>query len=210
MKQAIEKPSEAFVERPQSETDRGAGRPQRLSLRLTDEGTVDWEQVSESQKEKFYNAVLNDPDALERIATAVGGDAIEVEDPLAVKPKHIGYFLDGFAWLERQVLPKYIAKKSNNQVIITPEIAHQAFSFTDEQKQEMGPDGAAFANESIMPHLPEWLREWLLKVGPGTKFFGALIACGLEQTKAAVKLAVQTNPQPVQQQNPNPVDTSVN
>lgn len=180
-KNKMPKDRDAFVEHPPEE-----GRPrrvQRISLKVTEEGTIDWDSASDSQKEQFATLVANDPTALEMIGLKAGDG--EPEGGFHVKPEHVGMFLDGYAKVQRFLIPKIIERKSKGVVRITPGMAAAAFNFTDEQKEELGPDGAAWANETI----PESWRQWLMEnVGPGVKFFGSLFVMTMQQTEAAIKM----------------------
>lgn len=186
------KNKEAFVETPPEQG--GPARPQRLSLRLTDQGTIDWDSASERQKQLFAESVSKDPDALEMIGLAAGGgegESPELGGGSYVKPEHVRMALDGYAKVTAFLIPKYVARRSKGKLVISPEIASEAFRFTEEQKDSLSPDGAAWANEAI----PESWRQWFFEnVGPGLKFFGLLFMVTMQQTQHAIEIAKKSQP----------------
>jgi hypothetical protein len=186
------KPAEAFVERPLEDVSQ---KTTRLSLRLTPEGIIDWSSASEKVKERFAQAVSNDPDALEMIGLAAGGgegEGVAPVNPLEIQPEHVKMAIDMYATAEQFLIPKLIAAKSKGQVKISPEIAAACFTFSDDTKEKMAGPGAKWANESF----PEWLKKFIFEMGPGAQFFGLLALCTVSQTKAALKATIESTHPP--------------
>ena len=164
-----EKPEEAFVERPQEENQ--PSRASRISLHVSEDGTIDWSQATDAQKQAFIQTVTHDPETLEMIGSAVGDE----ETPEGfVTPAHMKIFLEGYAGAERAAIPWLIEQKSKGLIKIPKEVAKEIYSFTEEEKESIAPDGAKFVNEELMPNLPDWFKEWLFAFGPGAKFLAAL------------------------------------
>lgn len=173
-----DKPSDSFVEH----KGEGNVRQQRITLPLDAEGHIDWDAVSDKKRVAFVEAVTTDDHTLgalqlERKKAEGGGS-------LWVTPQHVKDALDIYATAEAFIIPKVVLKQSKGIVRITPEIASAAFVFTPEQKEQMGPCGAEWANQTF----PEWLKKFLLEIGPGAKFFGLLVMITVAQTKAAVDM----------------------
>lgn len=174
-----EKAPDSFVERPQEESSGSKSR--RISIRVKDDGTIDWSQVSDTQKEAFVNAVTSDPDALEMIGAAVGDDG-EVLPVGPVTEAHIKTALEWYAKGEAYAIPAFIKQRTRGKIIIPPDVATEAYTFADTTKDTMAPDGAQFFNEEVIPNLPEWLKKFIFEVGPGARFFGALAAHSVVST----------------------------
>lgn len=164
-------PEDAFVERPIEENT--PSRSRRLSLRLNDEGGIDWSQSTDDQKQAFLDAIANDPDALEKMSeVAAGMEGEESSGP--VTAEQVKTFLTLYAKGEAYFVPWFIKKQSKGLIRIAPEVAEKFYQFSQEQLDSMAPDGAEFANKELIPNLPDWLKDWLFVIGPGAKFFGAL------------------------------------
>jgi Holliday junction resolvase len=186
------KNQDAFVENEQVEVN----RPRRLSLKLDEEGHIDWSSTSAKVKEQFADVVANDPEALETIGLAAG--ATEVENPLEVTVEHVKDFLDAYVWIEQFAIPKFIAVKTKGKLVIPDDISAQAFTISPEAKDKLAPSGAQWANENI----PEWMRKWLLLIGPGAQFFGGLALITMTQTKTALRMTAERMQTEGQQQQP--------
>lgn len=187
-----EKPVEAFVERQQEETQ--SNRSRRISLRVNEEGAIDWSQMSDKQKEMFFETISNDPDVLERVAGAVGDG--EGGEAGLITEDHVKWFLSMYAKGEAWAIPAYIKKQSKGLVVIPPKVAEEVYSFSEKELESMGPDGAQFANESIIPNLPEWMKGWIVELGPGAKFIGALMIHTVMKTQALTEW-LKTQPRTV-------------
>lgn len=200
MKRVREKPSEAFVERPQEETQGRRGR--RISLKLDENGAIDWSQLSDDQKDQFFSTITNDPDVLEKIAASFGdGDEGDGATGGPVSVDEVKMALTLYAQGEAWLIPAYIKKQSKGLVKIPPEVAQQIFQFSPETLDKMAPDGAQFANETLIPILPDWLKDLLLNIGPGAKFFGALAMHTILCTNQLLAY-IKTMPRVVEAENP--------
>lgn len=189
-----EKPADSFVERPQEE--QSGSKARRISLRVTDEGKIDWSQVSDKQKESFVEAVTNDPDALEMIGAAVGGDGeAKLAGPVTVE--HVKTALDWYAKGEAWAIPLLIKKKSKGLIVIPPDVANAAYQFQEETKSVLAPDGAQFINEEIIPNLPEWLKKFIFEVGPGAKFLGGIALHSIMSTMQLIEY-IKTMPKTIE------------
>lgn len=155
----------------------------RIVLPLNDEGGVDWVAIRPKTRDKFINLVSKDPMALEAIGLKTA-EVTQEENALAVTESHVKYFLEGYATIERLIIPKLIAQRTKGQVVLSSAIVDTCFNFTDEQKNELAPSGAQWANEA----LPESIRKFLLQIGPGAKFFGLLGLISYNQMRTALIL----------------------
>lgn len=189
-----EKPDEAFVERPQEETQ--GGRARRISLKLDAEGAIDWSQLSEKQKDLFFETISSDPDVLEKIAGSLGEDGA-VETPAGpVTAEHVKWFLTWYAKGEAIAIPWFIKSKSKGLIKIPPKVAEEIYSFDEKTLEDLSPNGAQFANEVVIPNLPEWMTRWITELGPGEKFIGGLLLHTAIKTTALVEW-IKTQPQTV-------------
>jgi hypothetical protein len=186
------KPDESFVERPQEETQ---SKARRISLRVDEDGAIDWSQSTEQQKEAFFEAISKDPDTLEKVAASLGEDGEIQVGP--VTEDHVKTALTYYAKGEALLIPYIIKKKSKGLIKVDPEFANKVFAFEPEELNEMAPDGAQFANEEVIPHLPEWMSNWITELGPGEKFLGALVFHTFAKTTALLN-HLKTQPQTVE------------
>lgn len=177
------KDREAFVENPAPEV--GPRRSSRLSLKISEEGNIDWDSISERQKSQFAELVANDATALEMIGLKAGEGEVGEGDTGYVKPQHVEMFLDLYVKGERLLIPKIIKTKSKGMIVIPPAMAAEAFNFSAEQKAEMCPSGAEWANATIPESWLKWLTE---NIGPGVKFFGLLTMHTMQQTESVVEM----------------------
>lgn len=172
-------PEDSFVERATSDTA-GKTTSGRISLRMSDDGLVDWENTPDKTKSRLRELLSSDPNLLEMVGEALGGEEGEgVVLPGQVTEKHIHMFLEAFAAGERFLIPWFIKSRTKGQVKLNPEKVSEVYQFSDEDKALLGPSGAQWANES----LPEWIRKWITEVGPGAQFFGHLAFISYMQTK---------------------------
>ena len=186
------KPDDSFVERPQEETQ---SKARRISLRVDEDGAIDWSQSTEQQKEAFFAAVANDPETLEKVAASIGEDGEIKAGP--VTEDHVKTALTYYAKGEALLIPYIIKKKSKGLIKVDSKLAEKVFSFEPEELDAMAPDGAQFANEEIIPNLPEWLSKWIFELGPGEKFLGALVFHTFAKTTALLN-HLKTQPQTIE------------
>lgn len=186
------KAEDSFVERPQEETQ---SKARRISLRVDEDGAIDWSQSTEQQKEAFFAAVASDPETLEKVAASIGDEGEIKAGP--VTEDHVKTALTYYAKGEAILIPYIIKRKSKGLIKVDPELANKVFAFAPEEFDTMAPDGAQFANEEIIPNLPEWLSKWIFELGPGEKFLGALFFHTFAKTTALLN-HLKTQPQTVE------------
>jgi len=206
LKKVRDKPDEAFVERPQEETQ-SQRRGRRISLKLDENGAIDWSQLSDVQKEQFFSTITNDPDVLEKVAASVGEEGEVSGEGQLCTVEHIKMFLGLYSQAESYVIPAYIRKKSKGLVKIPQDVAAKCFAFDPTTMDKIAPDGAQFVNEQIIPNLPEWLKEFLLEVGPGARFLGALAFHTIICTQQLVAY-IRTMPKTVEAEDSAPSATT--
>lgn len=186
---ANDRPSEAFVERT---SPTGTPRPARISLQLDENGAVNFDALSEKTREKLASAIKNTPEA----GSKLGLNSLSSVQPsdYTVSEEHVKRFLDLYSMAERFVIPAQIEKAIEKKTLgafkpkFTNEMKEQIFSFTDEQKNFLAPDGALWANTS----LPEWLKKFLFEtIGPGSRFFGGLALISYNHMQLGAKLLVE-------------------
>jgi hypothetical protein len=189
---------QAFVENEEAVEKKRTGK-RKISLKLDSDGQIQWDTVSEDQKAELISGLLTDQDAQAAFKEMESTGAVEV-GPLHFTSEHVGMLLDGVAILCRMTIPAIIKNRSKGIVNIGPEIASKAFRYTAEQKESLGPDGAAFLNEQV----PESWKEWLLKIGPGARFFGGMAMCIKLQTDSAMELWKKNRPTAASATEPTP------
>lgn len=196
---ANDRPSEAFVERTSAT---GTPRPARISLQLDENGAVNFDALSEKTREKLASAIKNTPEAGSKLGLnslpSVQASIYEVSE------EHVKRFLDLYAMAERFVIPAQIEKAVEKKTLgafkpkFTDEMKEQIFSFSDEEKNFLAPDGALWANTS----LPEWLKKFLFEtIGPGSRFFGGLALISYNHMKLGAKLLVEGGAAPAEKAN---------
>lgn len=161
-----------------------APKKQRISLGITEEGGFDWGSMRAETQERFKGALRSDLEVTRLMRPEVVGAGII---PGLVQPSHVGELLDLFAFGQRFFLPTIIAKQSEGKVRIEPDIAEKVFSFTEQQKQELGQPGANTLNEL----LPEVAQRWIVKGSDIGLFLGGLFITVKAQMEQAVLLQVQ-------------------
>ena len=150
-------------------TRRGA----RLSLPLNEDGTIDWESVRPSNKERFAEIVSNDAVALEAIGLAAGGEGEEGEgeNPLSgITETNIGTALDIICQANALAF-KVIAEKTQKHpflvdavtrkpmpLIIDQDILQKSFTLTEEQHKELDPR-VLLEVERHSHQMPEWVKK---------------------------------------------------
>ena len=160
-----------------------SSRVPAIHIKLTPQGTFDWSNASPKMKERLAGALANDPEA--RNLAGMKAEAIAgVEDALSINEGEVKDFLDGYAIVTSQVVPRIVAARSQGRIQIPADVAAIAFAFDDKTKDELAPAGAEWANH----HLPESVKRFLKSIGPGAKFFGGLIACTYAQTRVALQM----------------------
>jgi hypothetical protein len=198
-----DKPDDAFVERPQQDS---TPRTHRISLRVDDDGHIDWSNVTDQQKESFVKAVTNDADAMEMLGNAIGGDEEPIQSGI-VTVEHVKTGLEMYSKLEAWAIKTIIKKKSRGLIIIPPEVAEAAYKFPEETKTLLAPDGAQAINETVIPALPEWLQELLLEAGPGARFLGGLAIHSVMSTMQIIQY-IKTMPRIIDNVDHDPNVTS--
>lgn len=183
-----ETPQESFVENPA--VAESTTKPQRISLRVSEDGSIDWDSASQKTKDLFSSVVSQDPTALEMIGLAAGGAGAELPEGY-VTPEQMRDFLNGYSWLVRYLAPVVVEKKSHGLIRCNKMVAEQTFRFSDNQLDMLAPNGAEWVNNSM----PEWMRKFIFEtVGPGAKFFGGLAFITYGQIQAYATACVKLNP----------------
>jgi hypothetical protein len=191
-----QKPDEAFVERPQEETQ--TGRARRISIRTDADGAIDYSQMSDAQKEMFFSTLSNDPEVLEKIAASVAGmDENGAAGVGPVTAEHIKKVLPYYSKAEARIICIVLAKKSKGLIKLPAEQAEKFYEFAPETIEELAPLGAQAINEDIIPHLPEWLVKFCEELGPSAKFFGGLAMHSFISTQELLKW-LQSQPRTVE------------
>lgn len=159
-------------------------KKQRLSVGITEQGGFDWGSMRAETQERFKGALRADLE----VTKLANPDAIAPGFvPGLVQAHHVGELLDLFSFGERFFLPPLIARQSQGKVHIEPDIAEKVFSFTEQQKQELGQPGANTLNEL----LPEVAQRWIVKGSDIGLFLGGLFITVKAQMEQAILLQVQ-------------------
>jgi hypothetical protein len=178
-----EQQAEAFVTREVDEPN--PSKAERISLKLKDDGLVDWESHRGDTKEKIIKAFANDPEALKLIGLQSpllpDGQGITEENArvaLAVIAQIDG-FVAGF-------LLKQFAKMP-----LDPQVQARAFTFTEPQMKEMAPRAARVANKYSTAAVLKYQDELALA--------GMFVAYVGEQAKTAIVMQAMVNQRKAQE-----------
>lgn len=129
----------------------GAKRARKITLKLTDEGRIDWAQVPDASLERLQETA-NDPGW----RTVLKGDAVAPEAPVNhIEPRHVHSLLEILGVIERSAFPVVLARKY--KIKLHPKVVDTCFRFTPEQKEQIGEPGATTFNM-----LPERARGWII------------------------------------------------
>lgn len=167
---------------------------------LTEFGAIDHARVRDVNKDVMEQVRV--AMAREGSSTAIEGEVqIISEDNVKWALKR---YMDGCAY----AAPAFLRSRSKGAIDIPRELAQQVYRLSDEQLEELAPDGAKFANQQF-ENLPQWIKDWFLAIGPGAKFFGQLAFITAMQTQTLVAEWQKLHPQPEQPVNGAPAEPSV-
>jgi hypothetical protein len=149
---------EAFVDRtPVGSVGGNNPVATRITLPLTETGSIDWSAAKEGTSEQFTQAVLSDPATLEMIGLA----AEQTEGPAAIplsgwQPQQAGFALDMLGSLEALLFSKISDKFLQFHVDMEP--AQEAFKL-DENDHALIDAPAAKLMEKYIPVSDDWKDE---------------------------------------------------
>lgn len=178
----------------------GGAKAKRLSIALTDEGTIDWDSMRGVTQERLEGALRSDVRAI-RITNPQAVTSLGL-----VTEHHIDGILNILSYAERYILPPIVLKQTGVQ--LSPQVKAQAFVFTAQEKSELLAPGAATANEL----LPLSVQQWIVKGSNCGQFFGGLVMCMMQHAALAIALQAQEDerfpkqPAPVKPNGAAPVD----
>lgn len=157
---------------------------------LTADGQVDRKRIRPSQEENVNRAIA----ALkaEASSSAPGAVAGEVQ---FITEAHITMALGLYAQGCAYAVPAYLRKQSQGAINIDRGLAQRVYQFTPEQLAALTPAGVEFANQQFA-NLPQWMKDWLLAIGPGAKFFGQLAFITAMQTRTLIDEWKRMQPTP--------------
>lgn len=174
----ISQQDDAFVRRNVDETPTKA---ERISLKLKDDGTVDWDSHRGDTRERIVKAFSNDPETLRMIGLSSpllpAGQGVTDENARAA--------LRLLATANGMLIP--VVTKMFFKMKIEPKVATQAFQFTDSQLDEMSPRAARIANKYSSAAMLKYQDEIAL-----LGMFGLYLS---EQVKTAIEMQVTLNMQ---------------
>jgi len=165
-------------------------RRKRLSLKVDENGIADLGVLSDDEKTALMAAMMQDTE----MSSAFSPQSQKGPEGGLVSPDDVRRLLGAFTLVEQFLVPRYIKYRTTERnldgtvkkqgITITPVVAAQAFTFTEGQYDKLCPIGAQAANE----HLPEKVKEWIAKTGPGAEFIGLLFLTIHSQINAAIIL----------------------
>jgi hypothetical protein len=174
----IEQQTEAFVTR---NVDEPEGRAERISIKLKEDGAVDWDSMRGETREKVVSAFANDPEALRLIGLKSTilptGQGITEENAKAA--------LQALASVDRMLVP--LVLRVTLKVKIEPQVAAQCFAFNEDQLKEMSPRAARLANKYSSAAILKYQDEIAL-----LGMFGLYLS---EQVKSAIVMQTMINMQ---------------
>lgn len=160
---------------------------------LTADGQIDEKRIRPSQRESFEKAAAAIRAQGAGSSTAVAGEVQFITE------SHIqmalGFYAQGCAY----AVPAYLRKQSKGAINIDRALAVRVYQFTPEQLEMLTPAGVEFANQQFA-NLPQWIKDWLLAIGPGAKFFGQLAFITAMQTRTLIDEWKRMQPIPATQE----------
>lgn len=153
-----------------------------LTLKLDDDGTVDWGRTKESTKEKFKAILSSDPTALEMVADAlkdVGDDEEgEAGETPHITADNVGALIDqinlgcaaGIALLVGKFKKHPILRTPQGQphkLVISPDVLLKTSQLTPQQHEELDPRALKVAKKyegKIPAAVREHMDIWLLAI----------------------------------------------
>lgn len=143
-----------------------------ITLPLDDDGSVKWDQVRDTTKDKFKKILSDDPTALEMVADALGDlpdDGEEGEGP-KITEANVGAIIDkvntacafGIALLVGKFKNHPILRDSKTgqpaKMVIAPEVVMRASELTPEQHKELDPRALAVSSK-YMDKIPDSVKK---------------------------------------------------
>lgn len=176
---------EAFVETPESEGPQAPPSVLRRQKLLIENGSIQWEQVPEANKDAVLDLLANDPVLLEKIANMAVEEGEGDEQPQGLlKLEHASMFLDLLSWIERSIGPAIVARASKGHIKVNPQVAKEAFSFKQEHKEELCPGLRNLGEE----YIPEKIKLWIATTSEKWMVLGKLGDIMRIQLQNAAKL----------------------
>jgi len=168
-----------------------APRGSRVTLRMDSQGAADWSALSETKQEQLAGAISKNPEALGAILRAspeltkqLGIAGVD----FGVKPEHVKRILKILNSAEKAILPHIINKQATEKLKrpfrLDPDIVQQGMTLTPEQLEAAAVPGAMAANE----HLPQSIKDYIVKIGPLGEFLGAIAEIGHAHVDAVVSM----------------------
>ena len=149
----------------QQEFSAPSGRKSKIVLKMDENGLILWDEVSDSNKQKFAASVSSDPIALEMIGLAAEGGGLADGSgglplgPPPISEKNVAMVLDTLAWVQGLVFTKALKFDSD--------ISKEVCKFTPEEHKDLDEMGARIANK----HAPELLKKYQDEI-----FFAGMLA----------------------------------
>lgn len=179
----IQQQGDAFVRR---DVDEPQTKAERISLKLKDDGLIDWESHRGDTKERIVKAFANDAEALRLIGLQSpllpAGQGVTEENATAA--------LNALAALDAMLIP--FAVKIFTKMQIERPVAVKAFTFSDKELKEMAPRAARLANKYSSAAMLKYQDEIAL-----LGMFGLYLS---QQVQLAVLMQVQLNAHKAAQQ----------
>jgi hypothetical protein len=137
----------------------------RISLPLQSDGSINWDGVRDSTRDKFLLLLKNDPVAQEMLSPNVEGEGVDTGLP-DLSEENIRAAIDivsqANALICKVTIPRFLKhpllKDKDGKPVpfnIEPDILLRSFKLTDEQHAELDPRALRLAQK----HTPEWLNK---------------------------------------------------
>ena len=169
--------TDAFVAREIDEPS--PSKAERISLKLKDDGLVDWESHRGDTKEKIIKAFANDPEALKLI----GMQSPLLPDGQGWSEENAKVALETLATVDAWIVSFVL--KTALKMPLDPVVQAKAFKFTEPQLKEMAPRAARVANKYSSSAILKYQDEIAL-AGMFATYLG-------EQTKQAIGMQMFIN-----------------
>jgi len=173
---AIPAQDDAFIRR---NVDEIPTKAERISLKLKDDGTVDWDSHRGDTRERIVKAFANDAETLRMIGLSSpllpAGQGVTDENARAI--------LKGLATVDAMLFG--FVSSTFFKFHIEPKVSAQCFQFTDAQLDEMAPRAARLANKYSSAAMLKYQDEIAL-----AGMFGLYVS---EQIKTAIVLQSMLN-----------------
>jgi hypothetical protein len=181
--EAVEEVSEGFVQR---ETDEVESAPERITISLNADGSVNWDQTPREFASKIIDTVSKDADLLEELSKNPEFADGPSDDASKWQPAEAGFALDLLDRIEAVVLTGISKKVLGMKIEAKHSMA--AFVTTEDEHKIQDPRAAQALNDFLTIEDQKWRNLSLLIAAHG--------AATIRKVKEAIKAQMEAGPVP--------------